>query len=118
MSRKAHHESHTPAKADAPRPAPTPTRAKRPALPNAEVQALAADARKAFETGTLTERVDSLGGAWTFLQVRDPHLGLKLTRQEPEAEAVERLVSGAELGRSEHVDVLLASTVLALADPA
>lgn len=94
---------------------------KPPALPDTEVQALADLALKAWESGVEHVHIDTLLGQWTFLQLRDPEAGLSLSRVTqagtPDERTVASWVSGRELGGHDHVRVLLASRVLALAAP-
>lgn len=104
------------------RPPKTASRAK---LPNAEVQALADTALRAWEGGAPEHVVDSLGGVWDFLAVRDPAAALEISRltyvragAEDQEEVTHRArIPGNELGATDNVAVVLASRVLALADP-
>ena len=99
------------------RPRKNPIPEPRPGkLPQAEIQTLADHALQAWETGLVCERADSLGGGWTFLPVRDPQAALELVRSALDAEPRRSRVSQVELG-TEHARHLLASRVLALAEP-
>jgi hypothetical protein len=94
------------------------TKAKPPALPDAEVQALADLALRAWENGRELARVDSLGGSWTFLAERTPEARLLLTRRVREEDPRTSYLSGLELGAEATAPVTVASRILALAVPA
>lgn len=100
---------------------PRPNTAPKKLLPNAEIQALAEAAFRAWETGLDVEVEDTLGGAWLFRVVRDERAGLSLLRctgiDEDDEERVQRrdgFVGGQEFGAHENIMTLLASRILAL----
>lgn len=96
--------------------------AKKPTLPDAEIQSLADAVILAWELGEPVEQIDSLGATWALLPVRDENARVELVRYVRDAdgdliEAGRSFVSAPELGVDEK-RTLVASRILAVASPA
>lgn len=88
----------------------------KPKLPNAEVQALADLALRAWESGGREYAEDTLGGRWLFQPVRDANTRLEITRATDDGPELVRALSARELGVAEP-GPMVASVILALACP-
>jgi len=85
-------------------------------LRDEEIAALARMAWGAWESGTEHATTDRVGGVWVFTVEREPVIRLRLQRTDSEG-VVAQEVTGQELG-IEAVEAMLASRVLAMAEPA